>query len=209
VAVVRAGSEDSELVSGLLQGDEAAFNCLVDRYASSLFRLALSFVPTRAVAEEVVQETWVAIIEGLPWFERRASLKTWMFRILANRAKTRGIRERRSVPFSGLESDGEVEAAIPAGRFRESGRWRTPPQRWESNTPERLLSSREAMGRLHAALNALPQGQRAVITLRDIDGLTSEEVCGILDLSESNQRVLLHRARAKVRAALEEYVDGS
>jgi len=205
---VEASSPDSALLARLLQGDETAFSELVDRYGGSLFRLARTFVPSRAVADEVVQEAWVAIIAGLPTFERRSSLRTWIFRIVANRAKTRGVRERRGVPFSAFETEGG-EPAVDPSRFKQNDRWGTPPKRWDADTPEKILSRREAMACLETAMKQLPMSQRVVVTLRDVEGLTPEEVCSVLEISETNQRVLLHRARSKLRAALEEYVDGA
>lgn len=206
-------SDEHHLVEALRNGDEAAFAALVERYHGSLLRLALAFVPGHAVAEEVVQETWVGVLEGLARFEERSSLKTWIFRILINRAKTRGERERRYVPFTSSEdpdADAE-EAAVEAARFRQegfmSGHWALPPDRWDDKTPERLLLNSEARKYLEQAIEALPQQQRQVITLRDVEGLTAEEACNILALSETNQRVLLHRARSKVRRALERYLN--
>lgn len=192
----------------MLEGDEAAFLALLDRHGGSLLRLALSFIPTRAVAEEVVQETWVAVLERLPAFENRSSLKTWLYRILANRARTRGSRERRSVPFSAFETDERPSSVVDPARFKPDHRWREPPRFWHDDTPEKILSRREALECLEAAIERLPASQRTVVLLRDVEGLSSEEVCSVLDLSETNQRVLIHRARAKLRAALEDYVDG-
>jgi RNA polymerase sigma-70 factor (ECF subfamily) len=162
------------------------------------------------VAEEVVQETWLAVIGGLDRFEERSTLKTWLFHILTNRAKTRGIRERRSVPFTSL-GPGDDEPAVAPDRFQGEGdswpgHWATPPRPWED--PERRLASLEARERLREAIAALPSVQQAVLTLRDVEGLESEEVCALLDLSPGNQRVILHRARARVRDALEGYMEG-
>jgi RNA polymerase sigma-70 factor (ECF subfamily) len=166
-------------------------------------------VSTDAVAEEVVQETWLAAIAGLERFEHRASLKTWLFHILANKAKTRGTRERRTVPFASLAPADET-AAVPPERFQGPGdawpgHWATPPRPWED--PERRLHSLEARERLRAAIRALPEVQQAVLTLRDVEGLEAEEVCRLLDLSDGNQRVILHRARARVRSELERYFE--
>jgi len=201
--------DERRLLEALRNGDETAFTALVDRYHGPLLRLALGFVPGRAVAEEVVQETWVGVLEGLSRFEERSSLKTWIFRILINRAKTRGGRERRYVPFAspdGPDADAE-EAAVEAARFRRggmmAGHWVLPPNRWDDNTPERLLLNSETRKFLEQAIDALAPQQRQVITLRDVEGLSAEETCNILDLSETNQRVLLHRARSRVRQALE------
>ncbi len=184
---------------------------LVERYNASLLRVALLYVPSRAVAEEVVQETWLAVLQGIGRFEERSSLKTWIFRILTNRAKTRAERERRTIPFSALSNPGVVpEAALEPERFRAPddprlpGHWASPPAAW--STPEARLESRETRERLRAAIEELPPGQRAVLSLRDVEGWSSEEVCNALGLTETNQRVLLHRARSRVRKALESYL---
>jgi RNA polymerase sigma-70 factor, ECF subfamily len=203
--------EDAHVVEALKDGDEAAFAELVRRYHSSLLRVALVFVPSRAVAEEVVQETWLAVLQGIDRFEERSSLKTWVFRILTNVAKTRAERERRTLPFSALSNPAAVpEPAVEPERFLDSeharwpGHWASPPRRWG---PEERLLANETTAVAAAAIERLPANQRAVISLRDVEGWTSEEVCNALGLTETNQRVLLHRARAKVRRALEEYFD--
>jgi RNA polymerase sigma-70 factor (ECF subfamily) len=167
------------------------------------------YVSTDAVAEEVVQETWVAAIAGLQRFEQRASLKTWLFHILANKAKTRGVRERRTVPFASLAGADDAPA-VPPERFQGQGdawpgHWATPPRPWED--PERRLQSLEARERLREAIAALPPVQQAVLTLRDVEGLEAGEVCALLGLTPGNQRVILHRGRAKVRDALERWFD--
>jgi RNA polymerase sigma-70 factor, ECF subfamily len=201
---------DLELVSRARAGDEEAFATLVRRYSPSLMRLARMYVTSGAVAEEVVQETWLGVLRGLERFEGRSSFKTWLFRILVNRAKTRGVREHRSVPFASLgpptgdEDDGGP--TVDPSRFVEHGAWATPPRRWEDQ-PEVALESAEAHRIVQEAIDQLPERQRIVITLRDLEGLSSDEVRNALDLSETNQRVLLHRARAKVRAALEDWID--
>jgi RNA polymerase sigma-70 factor, ECF subfamily len=206
----RAADRDAPLLDALRAGDEGAFTTLVTRYHTSLKRVARAYVSTDAVAEEVVQETWLAVIAGLDRFEQRASLKTWVFHILANKAKTRGTRERRSVPFASLARAGEDEPAVSPERFQREGdawpgHWATPPRPWED--PERRLASLEARDHLRAAIAGLPTTQRAVLTLRDVEGLEAEEVCELLDVSAGNQRVLLHRARAKVRTELERYFE--
>lgn len=201
-----APAEELRLLAALRVGDEAAFASLVERYHPSLVRLALSYVGDRAVAEEVAQETWLGVLEGLGRFEGRSSLKTWLFRILTNIAKTRAEREGRSVPFSRLAGqDGEGEPAVEPDRFL-AGRWASLPSRW-SELPESRLLARETVERIRQAIEALPSTQRAVITLRDVEGWSAEEVCNVLSLSETNQRVLLHRARSKVRRALERYFE--
>jgi len=208
-----AGWQDElALVERLRQGDEAAFEALITRYHGPLVRLATTFVGDRAVAEEVAQETWIGVLNGLDRFEGRSSLKTWIFRILMNQARSRAVREGRSVAMSALVGPDEEDAgpAVDPSRFQTSGpdigHWNAPLQAWDEDTPERLVLSREARARIEEAIARLPAQQRQVITLRDIEGWSSEEVCNVLDLSETNQRVLLHRARSKVRRALEEYL---
>lgn len=206
-----AFKDDRRLVEALRSGDEAAFASLLTRYHASLLRLAMAFVPSRAVAEEVVQETWLGVLQGIGGFEGRSSLKTWIFQILTNRAKSRGAREYRSVPFSPLENPplSLEEPAVASAWFTSDGHWVNHPQRWDEDTPEKLLLSKEARMYIEKAIEALPPNQRKVITFRDVEGLSSEEVCNILELSETNQRVLLHRARSSVRRALERYLDGN
>ena len=200
---------DSELVAALRAGDEATFATLVREWHNQLLRVAQIFVPSRAIAEEVVQDTWVRVLGAIDRFEGRSSLKTWVFRILANTAKTRAQREGRVLPFSALEAPGRVpEAAVDPDRFRPEddprypGHWRSPPR----ELPEERLIAAETRECIAAAIDALPPSQAAVIRLRDVDGWSAEEVRNALDLSEVNQRVLLHRARARVRQALEDYL---
>jgi RNA polymerase sigma-70 factor (ECF subfamily) len=202
--------EDATVVAALRRGDEDAFTELVNAYSTSLLRLAQDFVRTRSIAEEVVQETWLAVLNGIDRFEGRSSLKTWVYRILVNKAKTRGVREARTVPFSALAPEGDDEPVVPEERFRGPddlwpGHWASPPRPLDTVPEERLLA-REARGRIAEALETLPESQRVVVTLRDVAGWDSEEVCDALGLSEGNQRVLLHRGRAKLRAALELYL---
>ena len=199
--------EDAALITRLLDGDEAAFSGLVEQYHGRLLRLALLFVSDRASAEEVVQDTWLAVLTGLRSFEGRSALKTWIFGILTNRAKTRGQRDKRSVPFSALAGDDSTdEAAVAASRFTASGSWCSPPEQWDEDTPERVLLRHETRARIDRAILELPPAQRAVITMRDVEGLDSAEVCNILEIGETNQRVLLHRARARIRTALEQHL---
>ncbi len=209
---VLAYPADRRVVEALRAGDEEAFTSLVTELYSPLLRVAMIYVGNRAVAEEVVQETWVGVLRGLDRFEGRSSLKTWIFRILTNTAKTRAEREGRTVPFSALAGETEEgEAAVDPERFLGAdhaawpGHWATYPASWAEIPEQRLLSS-EVRAVIEEAVEALPASQRTVIRLRDIEGFNSEEVCGILDLSEGNQRVLLHRARSKVRRALEAYL---
>jgi len=199
----------AELVAALRARDEAAFVALVDELGPSMLRVARMYVSTRAVAEDVVQETWLAVLTGIDRFEGRSSLRTWIFRILANRAKTRGEREGRSLPFSSVgDVDGEShERSVDPGRFLADGHWGSPPGDW-SELPEARLLGKETIEVAHRAIEALPETQRAVITMRDVEGWSSEEVRNVLGLSESNQRVLLHRARSKVRRALEAHLEG-
>lgn len=202
--------DDAALVAALRAGDETAFAWLLDRYYDTMLRVARMHVSTKEAAEDVVQEAFLGVIQGIDQFEGRSSLRTWMFRILVNRAKTRGERESRTRPFSSLES--ELEAGQPSvdpDRFLADGRWAgfwgNPPT--AQDLPEARLLAVEAGDRLATAIEALPQMQRAVITLRDVQGFTATEVCELLEVSEPNQRVLLHRARSKVRSALERYLD--
>ncbi|HEV3363784.1 MAG TPA: sigma-70 family RNA polymerase sigma factor [Acidimicrobiia bacterium] len=200
---------EAALVEALRRGDEKAFATLVRRYHPSLLRLAMSYVATREQAEDAVGETWLGVLNGIDRFEGRSSLKTWIFRILVNRAKTKGVREQRSVPFSSLEGDGdEREPSVDPGRFAPAGNWSSPPASWEGVPEDRLLSA-EARALVDEAIAGLPDMQRAVITLRDVQGLTAQETADVLGLTEVNQRVLLHRARSKVRARLEEYLSAA
>jgi RNA polymerase sigma-70 factor (ECF subfamily) len=207
-----ATQQDLALVEALRAGDETAFMMLVERYQPAMLRIALMYVSTRAVAEDVVQDAWVGVLKGLDGFEGRSSLRTWIFRILVNTAKTRGQREARSVPFSSVwAADPEVEPSVDPDRFLSlgqpgsPGRWAEPPTGWAS-TPEERLLSKETLAEVSRAIDALPPNQREVITMRDVLGWTSVDVRNALDISETNQRVLLHRARAKVRRALEGYL---
>jgi RNA polymerase sigma-70 factor (ECF subfamily) len=205
-----ARADDEQLLDALRHGDERAYVALVHRYGGLMQRVALGYVRTPAVAEEVVQETWCAVLTGLERFEGRAALKTWLFRILTNRAKTRGQREARSVPLSSLtRDDGDGPAVdpdrfLPADHPRWPGHWAAGPAPWSTLPHERLLA-REVRAQIRAAIEALPERQQAVVVLRDVEGWPPEDVCEALDLSEGNQRVLLHRARSKVRAELERY----
>jgi RNA polymerase sigma-70 factor (ECF subfamily) len=201
--------EDGQLVAALRAGDEDAYRRVVTEWHPMLLRVAQIFVPSRAVAEEVVQETWLRVLGALDRFEGRSSLRTWVFRILVNTAKTRAQREGRVVPFSALDDPGRIpEAAVDAERFlgpdheRFPGHWASPPRA----LPEERLLAAETRGVIAAAIDELPAAQRTVITLRDVAGWDAEDVCNALDVTEVNQRVLLHRARAKVRRALEDYL---
>ncbi|HZP90032.1 MAG TPA: sigma-70 family RNA polymerase sigma factor [Actinomycetota bacterium] len=203
--------DDRALVRALRNGEELVFMGLVERLQPTMLRIALMYVQSRAVAEEVVQEAWLGVLKGLDGFEGRSSLRTWILRILVNTAKTRGVRESRSVPFSSLWwPDSESEPAVEPGRFRPAGdpwpnHWLDAPASWDTVPEERLLSN-EVLGLVREAIEALPPNQREVIRLRDVLGWSSAEVCEALDIGETNQRVLLHRARSKVRRALEGYL---
>ena len=199
--------DDAELVRRLRARDEEAFVELVGRWTPSMLRLARMHVPSAAVAEEVVQETWLGVLQGIDRFEGRSALKTWVYRILLNRAMTRGVRESRSIPFAALASQelSADEAAVDPDRFARDGAWASPPRRWEES-PEQKIRSDETMAAAQAAIDQLPTMQRLVITMRDLEGFPSKETCNALEISETNQRVLLHRARAKVRTALEEHL---
>jgi RNA polymerase sigma-70 factor, ECF subfamily len=203
--------DDAVVVAALRKGDEAAFGDLVERYHSSMVRLARLYVGD-AAAEDVAQETWLGLLRGLDGFEGRASLKTWLFRILVNRARTRAARDGRTVPISALASQETepFEPAVEPARFRPAddprwpGHWLLPPS--ADDLPEQRLLAGELSERVRAAVATLPPAQREVVTLRDVEGWTTDEVCRLLELSEVNQRVLLHRGRSKVRAALEAYL---
>jgi RNA polymerase sigma-70 factor (ECF subfamily) len=203
-----APSADTVVVERLLAGDEAAFMILVDQHQPAMLRLAQMYVSSRAVAEEVVQEAWIGVLKGLPTFEGRSSLRTWMYKIVTNVAKTRGIREGRSTPFSALARDHDdpvdpswfqgPDEAFPGG-------WRTFPDDWRGIPEDRLLG-RETLDHIARALDAMPAMQAEVVRLRDVRGWSSDEVCNALDLTETNQRVLLHRGRSRIRRELDAYL---
>jgi RNA polymerase sigma-70 factor, ECF subfamily len=214
-AAAIASPQDARLVQALRTGDEAVFTSVVQEHSGSMLRVARLFVSSRAVAEEVVQETWLSVIKGLDHFEGRSSFKTWLFRILTNRAKTRAAREKRSIPFSALAAPEleDTSAAVEPDRFLPAdheqwpGHWAAAPRRWAGIPEERLLGS-EALEVIRTAIRQLRPAQRTVILMRDVEGWSAEEVCSALGVSEANQRVLLHRARSSVRSALEDYFDG-
>ena len=202
-------STDDAIVAGVRSGDEAVFAQLLDDWSRSMLLLARTFVSTEASAEEVVQDTWLAVIRGIDRFEGRSSLRTWVYRILVNTAKKRGVRERRTVPWSSLADDDHGPTVDPA-LFRDAddhyaGGWRSFPLAWPSC--EGAVLAGEVRARIRAAIDALPDRQRVVITLRDVLGHTSREVCEMLEISGANQRVLLHRARAAVRGQLAPYLE--
>ena len=210
-----ATADDEQLVEALRRGDEAAFAALVDELNPALLRLAMAHVPSRAVAEEVVQDTWLGVIKGIDRFEGRSALRTWIFQILLNNARTKGVREKRVLPFAAFRRRAEEGAdgpAVDADRFQgrrsdSPGAWSRPPAEWSS--PEERLATEEARDVMLKAIAALPPRQREVLTLRDILGYSAEDARNALDVSETNQRVLLHRGRSKVRAELERYFEES
>lgn len=219
-AAVRSASGDrfadeSVLVAALRAGDEDAFAWAVRRYHPSLVRVAMTYVPSRAVADEVAQETWLGVLNGIGRFEGRSSFKTWLFHILANRARTRGTRENRSIPFASTTrlADDDYGGAVDPERLlgadhpKYPRHWASGPHRWDGVPEDRLLSS-ETRDKLWSAIETLVPAQREVLVLRDVEGWSATEVCDALGISEVNQRVLLHRGRTKVRSALEVYLDG-
>jgi RNA polymerase sigma-70 factor, ECF subfamily len=203
---------DAELLERLRAGDEAAFEHLVEEYYGMMLSVARSYVKTRAVAEEVLQDAWLGVIQGLDRFQGRSSLKTWIISIVINIAKTRGAREARTVPFTAMAPAGE-EASVEPERFRGAreafpGHWWGYPANW-GERPDDVILGRETLQVVTEAIGQLPDAQRVVITMRDMAGCSPEEVCETLELSEGNQRVLLHRARSCVRAALERHLDAA
>jgi RNA polymerase sigma-70 factor (ECF subfamily) len=205
-----SGSSDDALTAGLRDGDADAFATLVDRHRTAMIRVAMAYVPSRAAAEEAVQETWIAVMRGIDGFEGRSSLKTWIFHILVNIAMRTGARERRSVPFSALaaaedrdEPTVDPDRFLPADHERYPGHWAVMPARWP--TPDEGLLAGETREVIVGAIAGLPVAQRTVIGLRDVEGWTADEVSDALEISAGNQRVLLHRARSRVRNAIEAY----
>jgi RNA polymerase sigma-70 factor, ECF subfamily len=199
--------DEQALITQLRNADESAFAFLLERYQASLVRVALMYVKDRETAEEVVQETWIAMLNGLDRFEGRSSLKTWLFSILMNKAKTRAQRENRYLPLTEYEDD-QDGPTVEVERFKDNAHWSTRPNDWD-NLPETQILSHETEDIIRSTIASLPPNQREVITLRDVEGWSSEEVCNVMDITETNQRVLLHRARAAVRRVLEKYFDKS
>jgi RNA polymerase sigma-70 factor (ECF subfamily) len=205
--------DDQQLVENLRAGDEAAFRSLVAAQHGAMVRVASFYVPSRAVAEEVAQETWLVVIESLDRFEGRSSLKTWIFGILTNRARRRGERERRTVPFSSISTDGEgPDPGLEPERFRPAsdhwaGHWSDPPRPWSDTVADQLMGA-ETRAVVYDAIRSLPPNQRDVIALRDVEGWSAGEVSSALGITDGNQRVLLHRARVRVRAILDRHVEG-
>jgi RNA polymerase sigma-70 factor (ECF subfamily) len=210
IASSRLIGSDEQIVAALRAGDERTFRDLFERTYPMMKRVARSYVASDAVAEEIVQETWMAIVTGIERFQGRSALGTWIFSILTNQAKTHSARERRALPLSCVAPADVQETSVDPDRFQKDdeawpGHWATPPRPWQK--PERRLLSLEAREQLKRALGRLPARQRLIVGLRDIEGLSGEEVCDLLGLSQENQRVLLHRGRSRLRAFLEEYLD--
>lgn len=208
---IPVAADESAFVARLREGDERAFEEAVKGLYPAMIAVARGYVRSRAVADEVVQEAWLGVLRGLERFEGRSSLRTWVLQIVANIARTRAVREARSVPFSSFELEDD-EPLVEPERFRGPddpypGHWTSYPTDWET-LPEQQLLARETLEIVQRAIEELPETQRVVITLRDVTGCSSEEVCEILSITEGNQRVLLHRARARVRAQLERHLDG-
>jgi RNA polymerase sigma-70 factor, ECF subfamily len=205
-------AEDT-LITKLRHDDEGAFDELVNQHHSALIRMAMGYVADREVAEEVVQDTWMAVIESLSRFEGRSSLRTWICGILIHKAKDRGVREKRHTTFSAFEShDDDNDEAVDPFRFQQSGEWAGhwafPPQPWDNQTPEKLLASKQAVDCMQRAIEALPITLKEVLILRDVEGVGAKEVCEILKITETNLYVRLHRARERVRVAVETYLSG-
>lgn len=210
-AAQEPSDDETELLASLRAGDEAVFGSLIDLHHGSLLRLAMVYARSRAVAEEIVQDTWLGVLKGIHTFEGRSSLKTWIFRILLNRARSAGKRESRTIPFSALFDPGDPgEPAVDASRFTSDdhphpGHWAVYPSSW-GESPEQRLLMKETVDFITRAIEVLPDAQREVITLRDVEACTASEVCDLLGISEGNERVILHRARSKVRQALEDHL---
>jgi RNA polymerase sigma-70 factor, ECF subfamily len=200
VARFRGKRDEKSLIAALKRGDEAAFRDLFRRHQSSLLAFSRTFLRDASAAEEAVQETWLALISGIDRFEERSTLKSWLFSVLANIARTRAKRNGRTISFTDA---GYNEPGVDADRFSGDGSWLSPPDKWSVINPERILGDRQLLDHALAELEQLPPSQRAVVTLRDLEGLSSEETCAILELSEGNQRILLHRGRTRIRAAID------
>ncbi len=208
---------EDQLIARLRRGDEGAFDALVNQHHGALIRMAMGYVADREVAEEVVQDTWMAVIESLDRFEGRSSLRTWIFGIMIHKAKDRGVREKRHTTFSAFESydddnDKANDKAVDPSRFLQSGEWTGhwafPPQPWDDQTPEKLLASQQAVNAMNQAIEALPATLKEVLILRDVEGVEAKEVCELLKITETNLYVRLHRARERVRVAVETYLEG-
>jgi RNA polymerase sigma-70 factor (ECF subfamily) len=199
---------EDQILAKLRAGDEGTFDQLVNQHHGALIRMAMGYVADREVAEEVVQDTWMAVIESLNRFEGRSSLRTWIFGIMIHKAKDRGVREKRHTTFSAFESyDDDNDEAVDPSRFQQSGEWAGhwafPPQPWDDQTPEKLLASQQAVNAMNQAIEALPATLKEVLILRDVEGVEAKEVCEMLKITETNLYVRLHRARERVRVAIE------
>jgi RNA polymerase sigma-70 factor (ECF subfamily) len=204
---------ENTLIARLKRGDEGAFDDLVNQHHATLIRMAMGYVADREVAEEVVQDTWMAVIESLNRFEGRSSLRTWVCGILIHKAKDRGVREKRHTNFSAFEPyDNDNDEAVDPSRFQHTGEgvghWAFPPQPWDDQTPEKLLASKQAVNCMQRAIKALPTTLKEVLILRDLEGVEAKEVCEMLNITETNLYVRLHRARERVRVAVETYLEG-
>ena len=201
-----SGRDERALIQALKRGDEQAFRRLVAEQQKSMLAFARTFLRDPAAAEEAVQDTWLALISGIARFEERSSLKSWTFAVLANIARAKAKRNGRSVSFSDM---GYNDPAVDPDRFSGDGSWLSPPGRWSEINPERIVGGKQLLAHAIAVLETLPPNQRAVVTLRDLEGLSPEETCAILEVSEANHRILLHRGRARIRAALEALMGSS
>ncbi len=198
--------DSEELLGRLRRGDEAAFRILVRRHHTSMVGFARSFLRDRFAAEEAVQDSWIAVMSGVEGFEGRSSLKSWIFAIVANKARTKAKRDGRTRPFSDFGS--ADEPAVDAERFTAEGSWEHAPNSWSDLNPERIVAGRQLLAHVMAMLETLPAAQRMVVTLRDLEGLSAPEVCDVLEITEANQRILLHRGRSRVRQAIEDLLSG-
>jgi RNA polymerase sigma-70 factor (ECF subfamily) len=203
---LKGSTDERALIAALKRGDEQAFAFLVMRQQASMLAFARSFLRNPAAAEEAVQDTWLALITGIDMFEERASLKTWSFSVLANIARTKARREGRTISFTDM---GYNEPGVDADKFSGDGTWLSPPGQWSEINPERIVAGRQMLAHAMAALDGLPDNQRAVVTLRDIEGLSAEDACSILGVSDANQRILLHRGRARIRASLDQILNAT
>lgn len=201
-----SGIDSEELLGQLKRGEEAAFRILVRRHHTSMVSFARSFLRDRSSAEEAVQDSWVAVVSGVERFEGRSSLKSWIFAIVANKARTKAKRDGRTIPFS--DFGGADEPAVDADRFTAEGSWEHAPKSWSDLNPERIVAGRQLLTYVMAILETLPAAQRVVVSLRDVEGLSALDVCSVLEITEANQRILLHRGRSRVRQAIEDLLTG-
>lgn len=208
-AAADAEFDRPDFLARLRAGEDAAYRRLIRRFHGSLVGVANGVIGSRAQAEEVVQDAWLAVFAGIGRFEGRSSLASWLFAIVLNRARTRASREGRLVALPALEAGDAAERAVPLERFQPDGHWTRSPRLWDELDPERMVGGRQLLAHVQDAIEALPAGQKAVIILRDLEGCSAEEACALLDISSENQRVLLHRARGRVRRAIELLLDGT